>query len=292
MEIRVKEASPLMEFLLREFHGKSRTAVKAMLAKKLVLVDGAVVTRFDHMLAPGATVAIGKKSPAEPVSLNGVKIIYEDDAVIVIEKAAGLLSVATDSGVERNAHGIVTDFIRRQTPKTKVLIVHRLDRDTSGVMMFVKEKDLQRQLRQNWRESIETRRYAAVVEGVVAKDRDTIVSWLHGTDTLRTYSGDKEGGQKAVSHYEVLKRSAGYSLVEVELETGRKNQIRVHMSDLGHPVAGDTKYGAKGDPLRRLGLHAKVLAFTHPVSGKEMSFEAETPPEFLRLFGVNSPKRP
>jgi 23S rRNA pseudouridine1911/1915/1917 synthase len=285
MQFTVKTPGPLMEFLMQSLHGKSRTGVKALLAKKLVTVDGELSTKFDHPLSEGQVVGIGKKPQGKPTALRGLKIIYEDEAVIVIDKEAGLLSVSTDLGKERTAHGLVSAYVKRRNPKTKVLVVHRLDRDTSGIMMFVKDKDLQRHLRQNWQQSIETRSYLVVVEGVVEKDSATIESFMHGTDSLRSYSSKKqEGGQKAVSRYKVLKRGKDHTLLEVELETGRKNQIRVHMQDIGHPVAGDSKYGAQGDKLGRLGLHAHVLAFTHPVTEKPMSFQSPAPAEFLKLF--------
>jgi 23S rRNA pseudouridine1911/1915/1917 synthase len=305
MQFTVKDPAPLMDFLMKALHGKSRTGIKAMLAKRLVSVDHEVTTQFNQTLLPGQTVMIGKKSPAEAVVLAGVKIIYDDDDLVVIEKSAGLLSVPTDTGTEKSALGIATAHLKRLNHKARLFIVHRLDRDTSGLMMFVKNKELQRQLRQNWQESVLTRRYAVVVEGSVIKDKGTIVSWLKGTDGLRTYSSQTVGeGQKAISHYKVVNRSFrkeaaksspgksetsgfgadGFTLLDVELETGRKNQIRVHMEDLGHPVIGDDKYGATQNPIGRLGLHARVLEFTHPKTQKQMSFEAETPKEFLRLF--------
>lgn len=285
MEFKVKEPSVLIDFLLKALHGKSRTSVKAMLAKKLVSVEHEVVTQFNHSLLAGQMVSIGKKSPAKAEVLRGVTIVYDDDDLIIIEKSAGLLSVATDMGTEKSAHSIASAHLKRKSHKTKLFIVHRLDRETSGLMMFVKTKDIQKKLRTNWQESVLTRSYTVVVEGSVAKDQGTITSWLQGTDGLRTYSSQVSGdGQKAVSHYKVVKRSADFSMLEVELETGRKNQIRVHMQDLGHPVIGDEKYGAVKNPIGRLGLHARVLAFEHPVTGKKMSFESEVPPEFLRLF--------
>lgn len=285
MEFTVKNSTPLLEFLLVALHGKSRTAVKGMLARRIVSVDGEIVTHVKHPLSAGQIVTIGDKSPEKPKALRGVKIIFEDDAVIVIDKSAGLLSVAADTGTERSAQSVVSEYITRRNPKQKVFVVHRLDRDTSGIMMFVKDKEMQRNFRTNWQEVVLTRTYAVVVEGVVAKNGGTIKSWLHGTDGLRTWSDQNpEGGQKAISHYKVIQRSAEFSLLDVELETGRKNQIRVHMQDLGHPVVGDEKYGARTNPIGRLGLHARVLAFVHPVTGEQLTFESDVPGEFLRLF--------
>lgn len=285
MQFTVKKPAPLMDFLLEALHGKSRTGVKAMLARRLISVDHEVTTKFNQSLAVGQIVTIGKKSAAEKVQLPGVKILFDDDYVIVVEKAAGLLSVASDSGKEKSAHSILATYLRRIDHRARLFIVHRLDRDTSGVMMFVKSKELQRDLRQNWQQTVTRRSYTVVVEGIVEKDSGTIRSWLHGTDSLRTYSDQNpQGGQRAISHYKVLQRSTAFSLLEVELETGRKNQIRVHMQDIGHPVAGDEKYGATTNPLRRLALHAHVLAFQHPESGETMTFESAPPAEFKRPF--------
>lgn len=285
MQFTVKEPAALMDFLHKALHGKSRTGIKTLLAKRLVSVDHEVTTKFDQQLRAGQTVMISKKSPVEAAVLRGVSIVYDDDDLVVIEKSAGLLSVPPDVGSEKSALGIVTAHLKRLNSRARLFVVHRLDRDTSGLMMFVKNKELQVELRTNWQESVLTRRYIVVVEGVVAKDKGKIVSWLKGTDGLRTFSSPVEGdGQKAITHFKVLKRAQEYTLLEVDLETGRKNQIRVHMQDLHHPVVGDDKYGATRNPIGRLGLHAQILEFTHPKTKKKMSFDAPTPPEFLKLF--------
>lgn len=285
MEFKVRAETPLLEFLLQALAGKSRTAVKSMLTRRIVLVDGEIVTHAKHPLAAGQIVSIGDKTPETPKALRGLKILFEDDLVIVIEKEAGLLSVAADTGSERSAQSTLSDYIKRKNARQKVFIVHRLDRDTSGVMMFVKDKEVQRNFRTHWQEIVLARTYSVVVEGRVAKESGTIQSWLHGTDSLRTWSDQNpENGQKAISHYKVTERTADFSLLEVELETGRKNQIRVHMQDLGHPVVGDSKYGAQGNPIGRLGLHAHALTFVHPRTGEHLAFESKVPREFIRLF--------
>jgi len=285
MKFTVKEPATLIEFLLNVLHGKSRTGVKSLLSRHLVEVDQTTISRHDYVLKTGQLVSIRKNQPSSTAVFRELKILFEDDDLIVIEKNAGLLSVATDLGTEKSAHSILSAYVKRAHAKAKLYIVHRLDRETSGVMMFVKKKELQILLREAWQKSIAMRSYSAIVEGVVKKDKDVIVSWLKGTDGLRTYTSEKSGeGQKAVSRYTVIKRSAAYTLVDVELETGRKNQIRIHMQDLGHPVVGDPKYGATKDPLGRLGLHARILAFTHPASGESMRFESKIPEIFLELF--------
>lgn len=285
MQFTVKKVSSLGDFLVASLHGKSRTGIKALFSRRLVSVNHEVVTNYNTQLEIGQTVSIAQKSPVEPAQLNGIKIVYDDEDLIVIEKEAGLLSVPADVGTEKSALGIATAHLKRLSSRARLFIVHRLDRDTSGLMMFVKNKELQREFRENWQETVATRSYSVIVEGVVAKDKGTITSWLLGTDGLRTYSSQKPGeGQKAISHYKVVKKSAEFTLLDVELETGRKNQIRVHMQDLGHPVVGDDKYGSTTNPIKRLGLHARVLEFSHPKTKRKMSFDAAPPREFLRLF--------
>jgi len=163
--------------------------------------------------------------------------------------------------------------------------LHRLDRDTSGVMMFAKSEKIQQLLQNAWKEAVLERSYIAVVEGLVTKEEGTITSWLTESKAFIMYSSrTPNGGQKAVTHYQVLKKNKNYSLLEVKLETGRKNQIRVHMKDIGHSIIGDKKYGATKHPIGRLGLHARVLAFTHPVTGEEVRYETDIPKVFLSLF--------
>jgi 23S rRNA pseudouridine1911/1915/1917 synthase len=276
----VKQQTSLLDFLLTALHGKSRTGVKALIQRRLVQVGEKIVTDPRYPLKPGESVRVLDRAPATDDVLKGLKILHDDASVVVIEKAAGLLSVPDDAGKKQFAQDILAKHLG-----IKIFAVHRLDRDTSGVMMFVKDKEAQRHFRQDWQELVPERRYSVVVEGNVVKDAATLTAWLEGTGDLRTYTARPGEGQKAVLRYRVLQRKSGYSLVDVELETGRKNQIRVQLAAIGHPVVGDIKYGAKADPLRRLGLHARTLGFIHPVSGKKMLFESPTPREFMRLVG-------
>ena len=213
-----------------------------------------------------------------------MKIVYEDAYLIVVEKREGLLSIATNREKERTAYYILKDYVQRSGRQHRIFIVHRLDKDTSGLMVFAKDEQTKRNLQDHWQEIVTDRRYVAVVSGEVEKNNGTITSWLKDNKVYVTYSSlSNNGGDKAITHYTVIRRANGYSLVELELETGRKNQIRVHMKDLGHPVVGDTKYGNGDDPLRRLALHAFKLWFYHPVTGELMKFETPYPSSFKNL---------
>jgi len=281
----VTEPTELLKFLFASMPEKSRAAVKSLLAHRLVSVDGETISQFNHPLAAGQTVEVRRSGEAGQGTGRGVKIIFEDDHLIVIEKRAGLLSIATETEREKTAYSLLSDHVKRSNSRNRIFVVHRLDRETSGLMMFAKSQAVQKALQDDWREAVLERIYIAVVEGRVKKPQGTITSWLKENQALIMRSSvTPNDGQKATTHYRVLQSSALYSLMELTLETGRKNQIRVHMQDLGHSVIGDEKYGAKRNPIRRLGLHASVLAFRHPITGATLRFESPMPKEFLRLF--------
>jgi 23S rRNA pseudouridine1911/1915/1917 synthase len=274
-----------LAFLLEQLPGLGRNKVKSLLEHGQVSVNGEVITRFDHPLEIGRQVVINRNKTVPADEYSGLKILFEDKAIIVIEKEAGLLSVASEKEKEKTAFRILSGHVKIQNLKNRIFTVHRLDRESSGVMMFAKTKEIQTALQENWEKAVRERLYTVVVEGRVRGKSDTITSWLKENKIHRMYSSPIPGdGQKSVTHYKVLKTNDKYSLLEVLLETGRKNQIRVHMQDIGHPVVGDEKYGAISNPLKRLGLHAHVLTFYHPVTGEEMRFESPVPKQFLRLF--------
>lgn len=283
-QYKVSEPDELLNFLLK--HVKSgRNAVKSILGRGQVSIDEKVVTKFNEPLLPGQIVSISKEGAVAAPSLTGINILHEDDDIIVIRKEAGLLSIAADKSDDPTAYRQLMAHVRRSNPLNRVFIVHRLDRDTSGVMMFAKSEEVQQQLQENWKENVQDRVYVALVEGKVAQEEGTISSWLKETKTLKMYSSSRPNdGQHAVTHYKRLKANREFSLLEVRLETGRKNQIRVHMEDIGHPIAGDRKYGARTRDLGRLGLHARLLSFIHPTTGKLMTFETDIPKPFLYPF--------
>jgi len=283
--LRPEREAKLLEFLYESFPDRSRKSIKSLLEQKQIMIQNQIVTRFDYPLAPGMNVIILKKKPADNMTLRKINLLYEDEHLLVIEKSAGLLSVATVKENEETAFSILKRYVKKSHNRTELHIVHRLDRDTSGIMMFAKTKEIQKKLQDNWENAVTKRIYYAVVEGHVQNAEGEIVSCLKENKSLMMYSSKTPGdGQKAVTRYRVLKSTARYSLLEVSLQTGRKNQIRVHLQDIGHSIAGDKKYGASTDPLGRLGLHAGILEFFHPATGKSMHFETPVPAIMVKLF--------
>lgn len=284
-QFKVTEETELLVFLLTKITSRSRNDVKVLLRDKQIHVDGQPITQFNHPLKPEQVVEVKWKKAPEEARYRGLTIIFEDQYLIVIEKQAGVLSIATEKQKDNTAYSILSGHVKKQDPRNRIFVVHRLDRETSGLMMFAKSEKIQKLLQESWNATIEERTYLAVVEGYVEKKQDTITSYLVESKALIVYSSkNPEVGQKAITHYEVLKSNKNFSLLKVNLETGRKNQIRVHAKDLGHSVVGDEKYGAKTDPIKRLGLHAWVLAFKHPITGKDLRFETEMPTKFMNLF--------
>ncbi len=282
--LEVKENSALMKFLIQNLKNKSRDNIKSLLRNKHIWINNQAVSQFDHPLTPGQQVLIKRKgSPGKEIERK-LHILFEDDHIIVIDKSAGLLSVST--GVEgETAISILSEYVKKENPHNKIFVVHRLDRDTSGLLLFSKSERIQSLLQNSWQTSVTERTYYAVVEGVVKKPADTIKTYLYESTAFFMHVTDDPGkGELAITHYKVLKTSAEYSLLEVDLETGKKNQIRVHMQSIGHPVVGDKKYGTGNNPIGRLGLHAGVLAFIHPETKEPMRFVSKMPASFLRLF--------
>lgn len=281
----VNENNELLKFLLAQLPQKGRNYMKSLLAHRQISVDGEITTLYNYSLVVGQKVLVNWTKVFDRSQPRGLKILSEDEHIIVIEKPAGMLSIATDQEKELTAYNILSDHVKRRDPNQRIFVVHRLDRDTSGVMMFAKREEIKKSLQNDWKDVVLERSYAVVVEGSVVKDKGTIISWLKESKALRMYSSSiPNDGQKAVTHYQVLEKNSSYSLLKVKLETGRKNQIRVHMQDLGHSVIGDIKYGGTKSPINRLGLHADILAFKHPITGENVYFESPIPKQFLSLF--------
>lgn len=272
----VKTETALLPFLLENVKGISRNSVKNLLTRRQVMVEGQVVTRHDHVLKPATKVevlAAGSKAPAFP-------ILYEDEHIVVIDKPAGLLTVATEKEKNKTAYRMVGDYLKGKGGR--VFIVHRLDKDTSGVLLFAKSEAAKRAYQDSWDKLVRQRTYLALVEGAPKEREGTVRSYLKETDTHLVYSVELPGpgAKEAITHYRLLRQKGELALLEVDLETGRKNQIRVHMKELGHPVTGDKKYGARINALGRLGLHAHVLRVQNPFTKKEMTFTAPAPKGF------------
>lgn len=291
IQLTVTDPAELLNFLLEKMNGKSRNHIKSLLAHKQIKVGNRITSQFNLLLKQGDVVTImpNKKNEAKP--LSGMEIVYEDRYVIVINKEPGLLSIATDREKRGTAYSILSDYVKERHPKNRIFVLHRLDRETSGLMMFAKDQEVQEILQYNWDEAVSARSYVALVEGVVTPEEDTITSWLKEGKTFIVHSSPIDnGGQKAVTHYRTIKSNSNYSLLSVELETGRKNQIRVQMQSIGHPVVGDKKYGATHNPIKRIGLHALELSFSHPVTNETLEFSTPIPRKFFSVFGAPKPE--
>ncbi len=275
----------LLDYLLTSMPERSRTTVKQMLGHRQVRVNGMITTRFDHPVGPGDKVEVNFTREFREFRHRRVRLVYEDDDIIVVEKGYGLLSVSTDKVREGTAYSIVRDYIKWQNPANKLFIVHRLDRDTSGLMVFAKNIEAKEALQHNWNNMVLSRKYVAVVEGIPEKREDTITSYLAENAGYEVYSTDNPSeGKLAVTRYRTLRTGHGHALLEVELDTGRKNQIRVHLKEMGHPILGDRKYGAKSSAAHRLCLHAQTLRFVHPVTRRILDFTTPIPAPLLRLL--------
>lgn len=279
-QYQVETQTTLLPFLLASVQDKSRNTVKGLLTRGQVQVNGKTVTRHDHPLTPGQTVTILPENMKK--AQLPFPILYEDDKILVVDKPAGLLSMASDKEKTRTAYHQVTEYVRANDPRARVFIVHRLDRDTSGVLLFAKDETTKRAFQDNWETIVRRRGYTAVVEGAPPKESDTVRSLLRENAVHKVYSVP-HGGKEAITHYKTVKQGKNYTLLEIDLSTGRKNQIRVHLSEMGCPIAGDKTYGAKTNPMGRLCLHAHELSFLHPLTKRETTFQAPLPRGFHKL---------
>ncbi len=277
---KVKAPIQLLDFIEQALQGISRSKAKAILGGGGVRVDHKNTKQFDLELKPGQLVEISKRKPKGELQSKFVKIVYEDPQLIVIEKAPGILSMAS-SHHSFCVKKVLDDYFHRTHQKCCAHVVHRLDRDTSGLLVYAKTIEAEQILEHNWQDIVTDRRYMALVSGRMEQQSGTVKSWLKDNKAYFTYSSPTDnGGKYAVTHFRVLRSNDKHSLVELKLETGRKNQIRVHMQDLGHPVCGDTKYGNGDDPIGRLALHAFRLNFYHPITGEPLHFETGVPRKF------------
>jgi len=282
----VSSRCELLPYLISLPLGLSRKAAKDLLRFRAVTVSRINTVKHDTQLEPGdvVTIAAGKQVPAASIERQGLKIVYLDDDIVVVDKAAGLLSMGSESEKERTAHRILNQHLKALTgsPSQQAFIVHRLDRETSGLMMFARSRAIQEVIQQNWKSV--TKKYLAVVEGAPVKTEGTLRDNLVESKSLKMHRVER-GGELAITHYRVLRQGRDNSLLELTLETGRKNQIRVQLAAFGHPIVGDRKYGATTDPAHRLALHSCELTFRHPVSGAAMKFHSPLPTR-LRIVGA------
>lgn len=283
-EFPVNAPVKLMEHLSASMPDRKRTFIKQLLSHNQVAVNGLPESQFDLELQPTDSVKVNFTHEFKVFNNRRLKIVYEDDDIIVVEKGYGLLSMGNDKKPDNTAYSILRDYVKWTNPLNKIFIVHRLDRDTSGLMMFAKSMEAKEKMQHNWNNMVLNRVYVAVVEGEPAEKEGTVKSYLVENSRYEVYStDDPKKGQLAVTRYRTIQTNGKYSLLELELDTGRKNQIRVHMHDLGHPISGDTKYGAEKSPLHRLALHAKTLRFIHPITRQIMDFSSRVPGGFMSI---------
>lgn len=280
----VEQDDTLLNFLLNNVK-ESRSKIKATLQGRGIKVDGKTVTQFDYPVKAGTKIDVSKtKRNNDKLKSRYLKIVYEDQWLVVIEKNIGILSMAAGHK-SLNVKAVLDDYFKKTRQRCTAHVVHRLDRDTSGLMIYAKDMETEQILEHNWHDIVFDRRYVAVVSGEMEQDEGTIENWLKDNKAYVTYSSPVDnGGKYAITHYRVLDRTTEHSLVEYKLETGRKNQIRVHSADMGHPVCGDIKYGNGDDPVHRLCLHAYMLCFYHPHTGEPMEFQTMIPAPFRHIF--------
>jgi len=277
---KVLENDTLLPFVMKKMNGISRNKAKNILSGGSVFINGMKVTQHDFELKPGMEVKIGRNQTGEPLNSHWVRIVYEDQYLFVVEKRSGILCNSPHSD-EETVQGILNQYLEKNHQRCHAHTIHRLDRDTSGLLLFAKDKKVALKFEENWKETVYDRRYVALVHGEMRKKEGAISSWLKDNAQFLTYSSKTDnGGKFATTHYKLIKVSDGYSLVELKLDTGRKNQIRVHLADIGFPVVGDPKYGDGDDKIGRLGLHAYKLCFIHPITHEDLKFETEFPASF------------
>jgi len=296
--LRASAATTLLELMQAKLGGMTQTSIKQLLRARRVQVNGAVSTRADQALKAGDEVTILSQAGTTTLHHPKLSLVYEDDYLIVVNKKQGLLTVPSNpDSAETTALSILKAYVRKQHPRNNIFVVHRLDRETSGLLVFAKTPQMQEYMRTYWRQLVTKRTYVALAEGIMPDKTGTITTWL--TEDKRNamvYSSPvDDGGQKAVTHYEVLGTRAvpastkgmrehdeQISLLALNLETGRTNQIRVHLASIGHPVVGDRKYGHGNtySPVDRLCLHARILEFVHPATEQVVHFETPIPKEF------------
>ncbi len=280
----VSQETALLPFLLETLKGKSRNNVKSLLSGRLITVDGKPTSQYNTVLYPGQIVTV-LSVPAPKNSALPFPILFEDENLIVVNKPSKLLTVSAGQETQNTAYRMVTDYVRSQHIDNRIFVIHRLDRDISGVLMFARNPETKEQFQSHWNQIITHRGYTAVAEGIPDPPQNTLRSYLIETKTHLIFSGSPGyRAKEAITNYQVVQSGSGYSLLNISIETDWKNQIRVQLKEIGHPVAGDKQYGAHTNPIGRLCLHAERLSFLHPVTGVPTTFTARTPRDFHNIL--------
>ena len=283
-EYTVHSETTLMEFLMHVMPDSPRKTIKSILTHHQVSVGGVPVSQYDFPLSK-EDVVIVSKNPIRRKQTRELPLLYEDESIIAINKPSGLLSIASDREKGRTAYRLVSEYVASKSPKARIYVVHRLDEDTSGVLIFAKDAKTKEALQESWQEIVEKRGYYAIVEGEMEEKERTLQDYLAQNNLQLMYvTKNKSAGKLCITHYKVIAYKAPYSLLDVNISSGRKNQIRVQLGHRGHHVIGDDKYGEPADPLGRLGLHAYSLILTNPLTNKRYELEAPMPPEFKSMF--------
>ena len=281
----VKEEMMLIEFLRTTLTKLSKNNIKSLLSKEMVLVNNSVQTKFNYIVKPKDKITIRETKIKVNNYNKDINILYEDEDIIVINKPAGLLTIATAKEKEYTLYHFVMNYVKNKDKHNKIFIVHRLDKETSGIVIFAKNQKTKNLFQNNWDRNIIYRGYYAVVEGSLKEKEGTLKSYLTENSSFMVYStNNKNEGKLAITDYKVVKENNNYSLLDINIKTGRKNQIRVQLNDNGNVIVGDKKYGSKINPINRMALHAYKLEFIDPRNNKKISFKTEMPTLFKKLI--------
>lgn len=281
MKILVQKEMPLLEYLYANLN-MPKKRIKQYLTHGSIFINNNKITQFDYQVYPGMNIQIDTTNKSKKTL--PFDIIFEDEHIIVVNKPSNLLTIATNKEKEKTLYHIVREYLLSKNKNNKIFVVHRLDKDTSGLVILAKDEKTKILLQTNWNDFVKLREYTAVIHGTLSKKEGRIEQFLQETSTNLTYVSKNNIGKKAITNYKILKESSSYSLVNINIETGRKNQIRVAFSSLNHPIVGDKKYGLKKDTEKRLFLHANRLKIYYPYLKKELLFEVPIPNEFKNIL--------
>ena len=276
---KVKEESKLLEYILKYIE-PNRKKAKNLLSNKSILINNKNISQYNHPVHINDNIEI-KKFTNTKIN-NSINIIYEDNNIIVVNKPSNLLTIATAKEKEHTLYSMLSEYVKEKNKHNKIFVIHRLDKDTSGVIVFAKNEKTKNLYQDNWNNLVKYRGYTAIVEGIPNKKEDTITLYLKENKNLKMYPS--KDGDKAITKYKIKKSNKNYSLLDIEILTGKKNQIRATMEYINHPIVGDLKYSSKDKSLNRLGLHAHKLIMINPITKKEMTFEARIPNRFIKII--------